>query len=203
MPWWPVNDDTDADSTFLVEQLGENEVGILPDTGAHDDLCGDAWAQRLAARCNAAGQPIEQRVLDQPRVVQGVGKGHQAAAYEVILTTATNDVDGNNVIGQFRAPCLRHSGVPGLMGIKTLKAKDALIRCSTGEMWFLGKGGVDIRVSPGSKHFQMKESPGGHWMLPVAAFIRQGADHRPADQGRSSASSSSASPSASWAMHRS
>ena len=100
----------------------------------------------------------------------------------MIMATGTNDVEGENHVSQFQAPCIRDSNVPGLLGIKSLKAEDALIRCSTGEMWFLGQGGVEIRPSPGSKHFQMKEAPGGHWILPVSTFIAQG--------GAASASSS-------------
>ena len=56
------------------------------------------------------------------------------------------------------------------MGIKSLKANDALIRCKTGEIWFLGSGGVKIEASPGSRHFQMREALSGHWMLPINRF---------------------------------
>ena len=57
-----------------------------------------------------------------------------------------------------------------MMGIKSLKANDALIRCKTGEIWFLGSGGVKIEASPGSRHFQMKEAASGHWMIPINKF---------------------------------
>ena len=40
--------------------------------------------------------------------------------------------------------------MPGLMGIKHLKKEEALIRCRTGEMWFWGQGGVEIKASPGT-----------------------------------------------------
>ena len=120
--------------------------------------------------------------------MQGVG-GQQAATYEVELATGTHDVDGNRHFSSYKAPCLNNSNVPGLLGIKALKFEDALIRCSTGEMWFLGAGGVELKVSPGTRHFQMREAPGGHWMLPVSQFLAQqsSSSHAPSHDRRSSA----------------
>ena len=89
------------------------------------------------------------------------------------LSTGTHDVDGNHHRDRYSAPCLNNSHVPGLLGIKALKAYDAVIRCSTGEMWFLGSGGMKMELSPGTRHFQMKQAPGGHWMLPVSQLIAQ------------------------------
>ena len=54
--------------------------------------------------------------------------------------------------------------------LEKLEKNDALIRCKTGEMWFLGSGGVQIIPSPGSRHFQMKKARSGHWMLPINKF---------------------------------
>ena len=196
-PWWPMDSENEPEGTYHAEQLGAHEVAILPDTGAHDNLCGDAWAQKLAQMCIAAGVQAEQRLLQHPKQVRGVGAGPTEATYEVELATGTMDTEGNNIMSTYVAPCLPQSSVPGLMGIKSLKVKDALIRCRTGEMWFLGQGGVEIRTSPGTKHFQMKESPGGHWMLPVSTFLAGGKTQPPRQsQG---GSSSSQSQSATWA----
>ena len=172
-PWWPA-DDYGLNSVYLPRGMGANEVGILPDTGAHDDLCGEQWARRLAVECKKARRKAIDVPLQEARTVQGVGNGVQRCTHEVQMTMGMRDVDGNHIEGEYRAPCINGSNVPGLMGIKTLKAQDALIRCRTGEMWWLGQGGVDIRVSPGTKHFQMKESPGGHWLLPVNCFLPPG-----------------------------
>ena len=58
------------------------------------------------------------------------------------------------------------------MGIQSLERNDALIRCKTGEIWFLGQGGVHIQPSPGSRHFQMKKARSGHWMIPISRFTK-------------------------------
>ena len=122
--------------------------------------------------CLDARKLVSQALFETARVVKGVGKGSQSATYQVTLATATDDVEGGNVEDELTAPCLENSAVPGLLGIKALKAKGALVRCKTGEMWWLGPGGAEINISPGSRHFQMKEAPSGHWLLPISAFRR-------------------------------
>ena len=150
--------------------LSEDEVGILPDTGAHDGLCGSIWARAQAQKCTDAGKKIGQKQLNMPRSVQGVGNGAQQAHYEVSLAAGIQDTEGRFYEETYQAPCLEGSGIPGLMGIISLERNDALIRCKTGEMWFLGPGGVEIKASPGSRHFQMRKAKSGHWMLPISRF---------------------------------
>ena len=99
-----------------------------------------------------------------------MGNGTQTASHEVVLTAGLQDTSGQFYEEQYSAPCIPNSNLPGLMGIKSLKRNDALIRCKTGEMWFLGPGGVEIKTSPGSRHFQMKEAASGHWLLPINKF---------------------------------
>ena len=167
-PWWP----QEAEGIYLANevQMSDDEVGILPDTGAHDGLCGSLWARAQAEKCQAAGKHIGQKRLNQPRNVQGVGNGSQQANYEVCLAAGIQDTEGRYYEEKYKAPCLEGSGIPGLMGIISLERNDALIRCSTGEMWFLGPGGVEIKASPGSRHFQMRKAKSGHWMLPISRF---------------------------------
>ena len=71
----------------------------------------------------------------------------------------------------FSAPCVQNSPIPGLPGLDSLETHDALIRCRTGEMWFLGPGGIaELKTSPGTRPFQMAKSKSGHWLLPVSRF---------------------------------
>ena len=111
--------------------------------------------------------------MQQPKSVHGVGNGSQMCNFEVTVPAATEDIDGRVFLDKFTAPCIEGSHIPGLLGIKQLKANDALIRCKTGEIWFLGPGGVEIKASPGSRHHQMREAPSGHWMLPINRFSKE------------------------------
>ena len=167
-PWWP----EESEGIYLAQEfpMSDDEVGILPDTGAHDGLCGSLWARTQAQKCQAAGKHVGQKLLNVPRSVQGVGNGSQQAQYEVSLAAGIQDTEGRYYEEKYKAPCLEGSGIPGLMGIISLERNDALIRCKTGEMWFLGPGGAEIKASPGSRHFQMRKAKSGHWMLPISRF---------------------------------
>ena len=167
-PWWP--GEWESIEVYQSQKLEDDEVGLMPDTGAHDNLCGELWARRQAEVCVKASKEISQHVTDHPQVVKGVGKGKQTASYEVKLGLGLLDTEGEAFEDTFTAPCLEGSSVPGLLGIRSLKKCDALIRCKTGEIWFLGKGGAEIKPSPGSRCFQMKEAPSGHWMIPISHF---------------------------------
>ena len=125
------------------------------------------------------GKRLYHEPLAEPRHVSGVGQGSQKAVDKVVLTTGLVDTSGQHWEETFSAPCLPNSAVPGLMGIDSLEQNDALIRCKTGEIWFLGKGRVKIEPSPGSRHFQMKKAKGGHWMIPISRF-RRGKDSQTA-----------------------
>ena len=145
-------------------------MGLMPDTGAHDGLCGSVWAQSQARQCRNHGKDVAQRRLEQPRNVKGVGHGSQSAEYEIEVTCGLQDVQGNFHEEKYRAPCIEGWDGPGLMGIQSLERNDALIRCKTGEIWFLGQGGVQLQPSPGSRHFHMKKAASGHWMIPISRF---------------------------------
>ena len=106
--------------------LPNDEVGLMPDTGAHDGLCGDQWARRQAMKCNEYQKKVDQQTLMEPRHVAGVGNGSQQANYEVELSTGMIDTSGVYHEEVFKAPCLENSGVPGLMGIQSLERNDAL-----------------------------------------------------------------------------
>ena len=165
---WPVKrpEEHCHDDLFLQD----DEVGVMPNTGAPDGLCGSVWADQQAQLCRQAGKPASQRLMQAPCSIQGVGNGVHTVHQEVELTAGLQDSSGNLYEERYIAPCLENSGVPGFMGIQSLERNNALIRCRTGEIWFLGRGGVRIKPSPGSRHFQMKKARSGHWFLPISKF---------------------------------
>jgi hypothetical protein len=190
LPWWPVGEEI-THHYLNQPMMDPEEVGILPDTGAHDGLCSDLFARQQVAFATKAGRKVTQSVMEKPRTVAGVGHGQQVARYEVCLPASLTDIHGEVFEEEYKAPCVENSGIPGLMGIQSLERNNALIRCRTGEIYFLGEGGAEIRASPGSRHFQMKKGKTGHWMLPISNFSDK---HKTAGivLNTSSASSSSA-----------
>ena len=77
---------------------------------------------------------------------------HQKLGYEVTIVCLSFGERGESVKLWKRGKSLEE-----IKTIRRLEAENALIRCQTGEIWFLGPGGVEIKASPGSKHFQMKK----------------------------------------------
>ena len=166
MPWWPTEDEdhTSTCSTFLVQTKMKNRQGegLLIDPGAHDDLIGDEWVRRFTEEAAMSGQPtpIDHQLKD-PVNVGGVGKGRQETTRGVRCSIG---VEGNMEI--YQAPVLQNSGVPALLGIKTLKQRRAIIDCFTGKMFLVGQGGYKLSLSPGSRSLDLYESHSGHWLLP-------------------------------------
>ena len=80
------------------------------------------------------------------------------------------DTNGKKHFCAYRAAVVRGSDVPALLGINSLEKMNAIIRCSTGEMWFLDDAGVDIRPKGKFVHLQMQKGSSGHWYLPVGRF---------------------------------
>ncbi len=78
----------------------------MPDTGAHDGLCGGVWARKQATEALAAGHECHQDKMQVPRRVAGVGQGSQQAEFEVILPAAMVDTDGVAYVEKFKAPCI-------------------------------------------------------------------------------------------------
>ena len=80
------------------------------------------------------------------------------------------DVKGEHHFNQFRAAVVRESFIPGLMGIQSLARLNAVIRCRTGEIYFLGKEGCEIKPCENHVHIQMKRNRTGHWCIPIGRF---------------------------------
>ena len=171
-PWWPDEDErVNDDGYYRTQLLSDGEVGIMPDTGAHDNLCGSVHALRLASAGVQNGRNPGQQPLEKPRKVSGVGQHSQQCENEVILPIAITDVNGITYEEEYRAPCIEGSAVPMLWGIQSLERNRALIDCASGELYLIGPGGYDLKTSPGTRKFKMKKGCSGRWMLPVSNFV--------------------------------
>ena len=174
LPWWPQNEDEPAQVYINRLTLEDAEVGLLPDTGAHSELCGDFWAQQQAEAAVASGREVSQKRLDQPRSVQGVGKHSQSAEFEVHLPMGMQDVDGNFMEIPYVGPCVTGSNIPGLWGITSFSKYDVIQRTRTGELWMCGEGEnnqANVTITgPNVRKFQQRRAKSGHWLLPISRF---------------------------------
>ena len=70
MPWWPDPGPGESHAHYLSKTTMQgDEICVMPDTGAHDDLCGSMWAYNQAKAANAEGLPVQQKQCSQPRSV--------------------------------------------------------------------------------------------------------------------------------------
>ena len=155
---------------YAWEDDPEGEPMILPDTGAKDGLCGERWAIHAGQWAQARGHKATVFQLQKSRLVHGVGAGSQTAYEGIVVPIGMEDTAGKHHLCAYRAAVIRKSDVPALLGIDSLRKMNAIIRCNTGEMWFLDDAGCDIRPKGNHVHLQMKKGRSGHWYLPVGRF---------------------------------
>ena len=108
--------------------------------------------------------------LPERRIVSGVGSGSQHADERVTIPIGLQDTAGKRFLSTYRAAMVRNSNLPALLGIDSLERLNAVISCSTGEMWFMDEAGCTIKPKGDFVHLQMKKSRTGHWYLPVGRF---------------------------------
>jgi hypothetical protein len=79
-------------------------------------------------------------------------------------------------MGTFSAPVIPNSNVPALLGMKTLKKWRAMIDVVEKKLYLMGPGSVKVTCPPGSRVYDLQESPSGHLMLPVSCFAEANAN---------------------------
>ena len=136
------------------------------DVGAHDNLAGDAWAQRVEKLCLEHGLSPMWRQLSKPMGVEKVGAASRTCTMGVRMPVAV----ASGEVGTFSAPVIPNSNVPVLLGMKTLKKWRALIDVVGKRLYLMGPGTVKVTCPPGSRIYDLQESPSGHLTLPVSCF---------------------------------
>ena len=159
-------------SDFAWARHEDDEPYILPDTGARDGLCGDQWAIHAGAWAAKHGHKWTCSKLAARRAVSGVGQGVQHVEDKFSVPIGLEDKKGKHHLGDFKAAVIRNSNLPALLGIDSLSKQNAVIRCRTGEIWFMDSAGCDIKPKGNHVHLQMvkSKSGSGHWFLPVGRF---------------------------------
>ena len=155
---------------FVWDRHGDNEPYILPDTGAKDGLRGDKWACYAGAWAATCGHKLFCDRLPERRKVSGVGAGTQHADDTIRIPCGFEDTSGKFHLGDDIAAVIRNSSLPALLGMDSLSARNAVIRCKTGEIWLMDKKGCDIKPKGNHVHLRLVKARSGHWYLPVGRF---------------------------------
>ena len=146
---------------------GRAGTALLIDTGSPGNLAGSEWSKEQAFECDRAGlngPMYTPRAA--PLVCSGIGRGSQQTEWDVTHTISVGD--GRQ--GSFTAPELPDSKVPGIWGQRSMKEKRCLIDTFTAQIFEVGPGGYELKLSPGSIQHALVESSAGHLMLPCSQF---------------------------------
>ena len=181
-PWWEVSEKPEENvlnlegSYHLRTRRQNGTVGLLVDPGAHDNLIGGATAQQM---CDELKAGLHLRSMDKPLPVEGVGKSAQVADQAACIPMAVLDVFGKKSDATYTAPIIQDSMLPPLLGNRTLRKMQVIMDCGSGKLILPGPGGVEVKMSPGSKVFDLELTSSGHWVLPL--YARNHSDKSSAD----------------------
>ena len=157
----------DHSLTYLGNAKEElEEESLLVDPGAHDNLCGSEFVNRMQRILDKYGLTTTEQRLTKAALVGGVGHGVQTCLVEHVIPIRMR----GGFSSCYRAPMVPNSSLPALLGNKSLMRNRALFDIRSGRLWFCGPGDVVIRVPPGTAGFQCKLAKSGHWMLPISHF---------------------------------
>ena len=168
MPWWPV---VGHEQTFHTNtRLADGRVSIIVDTGAWGNLSGDEWANTAARASKEAGHPPSQQRMAQPIQVQGVGHGSQECTWQTCIPVAMRLSDGRMTMNRFTSPTVPSSGLPALLGLRSLMEHGAVIDCRNKRLYLCGPGDCEITPPPGTEIVQMEQAPSGHLVIPISEY---------------------------------
>jgi hypothetical protein len=163
-PWWTCDY---AGGVFhaLVRLKGSGREGLLVDCGAVSNLTGDKWVSRAAklAAEHGQGTTITSRATQS---VEGVGSGASTIDKHAKIPICL--ASGN--LGTFETAVVSGSDLPALMGLEGLERNRALIDVYGKRLIYIGHGGYELRLSPGSLSMQLEKVPSGHLLLPASEW---------------------------------
>ena len=147
----------------------DGRSGLLVDPGAHDNLAGSETIEAIEQQLRTHAR---KKLLDEPLHVSGVGKSAQCATTAVSVDFDLGMlVDGHDSAPElgctYTAPVIPNSQLPMLLGLKSLRAKRAILDTHGRLLILPGEGGVEFRVSPGTLVLQLEDSESGHLILPM------------------------------------
>jgi len=164
---------TAPDKVFHTEtRLKDGRPAVLIDPGSVGNLGGSAWARSVATTAISHGRKPDQKRRDCPLNVSGVGNGSQMCTHNCTLPVAFKRTDGTHSRGTFQVPVVDNSDLPGLLGLQSMRDRDAILDMKTLQLHFAGPGDYNLtqHLPPGTETFQCEIAPSGHLVLPCCEY---------------------------------
>jgi len=110
--------------------------------------------------------------------VEGVGTGSSKITHKAKVPVCT----ANGIQGIFEPSVVADSDLPALMGLETLEKNRALIDVANRKLIYVGSGGYELKLSPGSVTMSLEKVPSGHLLLPTSEWASLKATGLPPQQ---------------------
>jgi len=163
----------DCEEAFHTEtRLRDGRLAILIDPGSVGNLGGADWAREVAKVALENKRKPEQFKRDRPLNVSGVGNGSQECTHNCKLPIAMKRTDGTHSKGTFQIPVVNNSNLPGLLGLQSMRDRNAILDMKTLQLHLCGPGDYDLNpvLPPGTESFQCELAPSGHLVLPCSEY---------------------------------
>jgi hypothetical protein len=141
--------------------------GLLPDTGAVDDLCGSRFAERQSTDALQHGHKTTWHMLAKPKGVSGVGDNAKMCTHRAVVPGCLED----GTLLKYCPAVIPESDIPPLLGVNTMADLNVYFGTKLGHFVMVPHGSEDqIKWPAGSKFIQMRKAPSGHWLLIASAW---------------------------------
>ena len=171
-PVWSTSSQQDEQAFHSTVRLQKGREGLLIDTGAVNNLMGESWLSRAAKLAAEYGQGTHVEQLNEAKEIGGVGAGNNVCTHHASVPIALPSGD----IGTFEANIIPGSEVPALLGLRSMTKKRTLLDLHSNHLMFVGQGGYDLQLSPGSRVMKLENSESGHLMLPASEWLNAKSD---------------------------
>ena len=147
------------------DRISKGEA-LLLDTGAWKNIVGSGWVDRMdqVNQQNGKAKSIREP-LGYTVSLGGVGQNSQQSK-----TKTTVPITVNGSASSFSATVIEGSNLPALLGLKTLKQKNAVLDIRNNRLLF-PKSAKDIQLSFDPKNvtvLNLEQAPGGYLMVPCS-----------------------------------
>ena len=148
--------------------LPRGEEGLLVDTGAVSNVCGQNFVDRQAAAARENGQDVQYTILDEPKQFAGVG----GEADKCRTQARVPGVLENGAAVDYCAPVMREQGssLPAIFALDSMASMRTYFGSHNGLMAMVPEGCDEaIAWQTGTRFIQCRKAPSGHWMIIVSA----------------------------------
>ena len=141
--------------------------GLLPDTGAVDDLSGGDFVDRQSVDAAAHGHRTEWQLLQKPKCVSGVGDNAKVCTHRALVPGQMED----GTLFKYCPSVVPSSAIPPLLGCNTMASLNVYFGTKKGLFVMIPNGSDDdIKWPPGTKIIKCRKAPSGHWLLIASAW---------------------------------